>query len=77
MSNLSDDILVEIKKLFDRYDTDDNEIIDWDEFRNMVDELDIDISLENKAKIFNIIDANHTGMINFEEFAKIWEKERK
>ena len=74
MSEISTDILIHVKKLFDKFDTDDNDIIDWDEFRHMVDTLEVDISLEDKTKIFNIIDANHSGMISFEEFAAVWKK---
>ena len=72
MSDLSTNELVEIKKLFDKFDLDGNETIDWEEFCNLVDELKIDISIENRTKIFDIIDSNNTGMVSFEEFAEIW-----
>ncbi len=72
MSDLSTNELVEIKKLFDKFDLDGNETIDWEEFCNLVDELKIDISIESRTKIFDIIDSNNTGMVSFEEFAEIW-----
>ena len=72
MSDLSTNELVEIKKLFDKFDLDGNETIDWEEFCNLIDELKIDISIESRTKIFGIIDSNNTGMIAFEEFAEIW-----
>lgn len=74
MSELSKDELVEIRKLFERFDVDDNDTIDWEEFCKLVDDLQLDISLENRTKVFNIIDANNTGMISFEEFTEIWKK---
>lgn len=73
MSKLSTDELVEIKKIFDQFDTDDNDTLDWDEFCKMVDSMDIDVSIEQRAKIYDKLDANHTGMVSFEEFARIWE----
>lgn len=76
MSDLSKSELVEIKKLFDRFDLDGNETIDWEEFCNLVDELKIELSIESRAKVFNIIDSNNTGMIAFDEFAEIWKDGR-
>ena len=73
MSKLSSSELVEIKKIFDRFDTNDNDVIDWEEFCHMVDEMDIEVSIEQRAKIYDKLDANHTGMVSFEEFVKIWE----
>ena len=74
MSKLSSEKLVEIKKLFDKFDTNENDTLDWDEFCNMVDEMDIEVSIEQKAKIYDKLDSNHTGMISFEEFTRIWEE---
>ena len=76
MSDLSKGELVEIKKLFDRFDLDGNETIDWEEFCNLVEELNLEISIESRAKVFDIIDSNNTGMIAFEEFAEIWKAGR-
>lgn len=74
MSKLSEEKLVEIKKLFEKFDTNDNDVIDWNEFCSMVEELGIEISLEQKTRIYDKLDANHTGMVNFEEFVRIWEE---
>ena len=73
MSKLSSAKLIEIKKLFDKFDTNDNDTLDWDEFCRMVDGMNIEVSIEQRAKIYDKLDANHTGMVSFEEFAKIWE----
>ncbi|MBL1142705.1 MAG: EF-hand domain-containing protein [Proteobacteria bacterium] len=72
MSDLTEDELVEIKKIFAKYDVDDNDTIDWEEFCNMVDELDIEVSLKDRTIVFDKVDTNHSGMINFEEFVECW-----
>ena len=74
MSDLTTEMLVQIKTLFDRFDADDNDTLEWDEFCKLIDELNIEISLENRTKIFHIIDSNNTGKISFDEFAEIWKK---
>ena len=74
MSELSTNELVEIKKVFDHYDTDSNEIIDMKEFCHMVDDLDGNISPDGKIIVFDKIDGNCTGMINFEKFTKCWKE---
>ena len=76
MSKLSTGELVEIKKLFEKFDTNDNDVIDWDEFCHMIDEMEIEISLEEKSKVYDRLDSNHTGMISFKEFVKIWEERK-
>ena len=74
MSKLSTDELVEIKKIFERFDTNDNDTLEWEEFCKMVDEMGVEVGIEQRAKIYDKLDANHTGMVSFEEFVKIWEK---
>ncbi len=64
--------LVEIRKIFEKYDSDNSDKIDWEEFCNMVDDLDVTVSTENRTIVFNEIDNNHSGMINFEEFVECW-----
>ena len=74
MNKLSIDELAEIKKIFNKYDVDNNGIIDWDEFCHMVDELDINITLKKKTVVFDKIDTNHTGKISFDEFIECWKE---
>ncbi|MEQ8289829.1 MAG: EF-hand domain-containing protein [Gammaproteobacteria bacterium] len=62
----------EIKAIFDKFDTNGNGTIDWNEFREMLNELDKDLSLVDKTETFDKVDSNHTGMINFEEFMTWW-----
>lgn len=74
MSELTENDLTEIKKIFQKYDLDDNDTIDWEEFCKMVDDLDVDLSIQDKAVVFDKVDANHTGMISFDEFLTCWKK---
>ncbi len=74
MSDLTGDELIEIKKIFKKYDTNDNDSIDWQEFCTMVDELEVELTLKDKTLVFDKVDANHSGMISFDEFAVCWKK---
>ena len=74
MSDLTTDELVEIQKMFKKYDTNDNDTIDWQEFCNMVDELGIELTLKDRTIVFDRVDTNHSGMINFDEFVACWKK---
>ncbi len=74
MSDLTEDELVEIKKIFEKYDTNDNDSIDWNEFCAMVDELEVELTLKDKTLVFDKVDANHSGMISFDEFTTCWKK---
>lgn len=74
MSDLTADELVEIKKIFEKYDTNDNDSMDWQEFCHMVDELDVELTLKDRTVVFDKVDANHSGMISFDEFVACWKK---
>ncbi len=62
------------RECFDRWDKDANGTIDWDEFCQMLDELSVGISLEEKTLAFHLVDLNHTGLISCEEFSAWWLK---
>ena len=74
MINLSSEKLLELEKLFNEFDKNKNHDIDWDEFREMMDKLLPGKTLEEKTLAFDLIDTNHDGMINFEEFCEWWGK---
>ena len=74
MSEITEEQRREYKKVFEQYDTDDNDCIDWDEFRKLLNELGEDMSLEDKLASFNDVDTNHSGRIDFEEFIAWWSK---
>ena len=58
----------EPKFIFDKYDTDKSGLISFDEFRAMLPELGIRISLPKTKKYFDFCDTDQSGQIDFEEF---------
>ncbi len=65
--------IADIRKIFDKYDSDGNETLGWDEFCLVLDELDSTIQLTQKTVLFDKVDKNHTGMISFDEFFSWWQ----
>ena len=57
-----------IKKIFDDFDLNQNEMITIDEFANMVAKLEISVERKYLRGIFREIDTNKSGAIEFEEF---------
>jgi Ca2+-binding EF-hand superfamily protein len=57
-----------IRKIFDDFDLNQNEIITIDEFANMVAKLEISVERRYLRGIFHEIDMNHSGAIEFDEF---------
>jgi Ca2+-binding EF-hand superfamily protein len=75
MAQLSSDQLAELRETFDYNDRDGDGRIQLDEFVEMLDELESDIS-EREAKVgFADIDTNDDGLIDFEEFVRWWTDE--
>ena len=72
MSNLDKKELEKLRNIFNDCDHDENDQIDWDEFRCMLDKLLGEKTLEEKLLAFHLVDTNHDGMINFEEFCRWW-----
>ena len=58
--------------IFKQFDKNDNDTIEWEEFCQMIDNLEENITLNHKAKLFDEIDTNHTGMISYSDFRKWW-----
>merc|ERR1711862_101831 len=59
--------------LFIHYDTDNSNTIEAPEFRKLCLELGYFFKEDEQQQIFNIIDEDHSGTIEFEEFWKFWE----
>ena len=57
-----------IKKIYDDFDLNQNEMITIDEFANMVAKLEISVERKYLRGIFREIDTNKSGAIEFEEF---------
>ncbi len=72
MAKPSNDELDELRETFDYNDRDGDGRIEHDEFLEMLDELESEMS-EREAKIgFEEIDTNDDGLIDFEEFVAWW-----
>lgn len=72
MAKPSNDEIDELRETFDYNDRDGDGRIELDEFYEMLDELESDMS-EREAKIgFEEIDTNDDGLIDFEEFVAWW-----
>ena len=57
-----------IRKIFDDFDLNQNDIITIDEFANMVAKLEISVERKYLRGIFRNIDLDKSGAIEFEEF---------
>lgn len=68
----SEEQLEELRETFDYNDRDEDGSIEVDEFIDMLDELEANMS-EEEAKIgFQDIDTNDDGLIDFKEFVAWW-----
>jgi len=72
MAQLTEEAL---RKIFNKYDLNNNGTLSWDEFCPMLDDLLGKKTLEEKCIAFNLVDSNRSGMISFEEFAEWWGKQ--
>ena len=71
-SQPTEEQLEELRDTFDYNDRDEDGRIELDEFTNMLDELEADMS-EQEAKVgFQDIDTNDDGLVDFEEFVAWW-----
>ncbi len=62
----------ELRENFNHFDSDDNGVIDFNEFKLLLDTLGADMSDEEMEVGFDIVDANHNGQIDFGEFTGWW-----
>lgn len=68
----SEEQLEELRETFDYNDRDEDGSIELDEFIDMLDELEANMS-EEEAKVgFQDIDTNDDGLIDFKEFVAWW-----
>ena len=68
----SEEQMDELRETFDYNDRDEDGSIELDEFIDMLDELDANMS-EAEAKVgFQDIDTNDDGLIDFKEFVAWW-----
>jgi len=62
----------EVREAFDYNDRDGDGLIDLEEFADMLDDLEADMSAAETREGFREIDTNHDGKIDFGEFAAWW-----
>jgi len=68
----SEEQLEELRETFDYNDRDEDGTIELDEFVDMLDELEANMS-DDEAKVgFQDIDTNDDGLIDFKEFIAWW-----
>ena len=64
-----------MRKVFEKFDHDASGTISADELRAMLRDLDIKMAQAEVQKILNDADVDGTGLIDFDEFVSIVEKE--
>jgi Ca2+-binding EF-hand superfamily protein len=69
---LDEEKLDEVREAFDYNDRDEDGLIDLEEFADMLDDLEADMSEAETREGFREIDTNHDGKIDFGEFAAWW-----
>jgi Ca2+-binding EF-hand superfamily protein len=69
---LDEEELDEVREAFDYNDRDEDGLIDLEEFADMLDDLEADMSEAETRTGFQEIDTNHDGKIDFGEFAAWW-----
>ena len=69
---LDEEELDEVREAFDYNDRDEDGLIDLEEFVDMLDDLEADMSEAETRTGFHEIDTNHDGKIDFGEFAAWW-----
>jgi len=69
---LSDEQLDELRESFDYNDRDGDGRMQLDEFVQMLDELEAEMSADEAATGFKDIDTNEDGLIDFGEFCAWW-----
>jgi calmodulin len=68
----SEEELDELRETFDYNDRNADGMIQLDEFAQMLDELDAEMSEQEVRTGFQDIDTNDDGLIDFKEFATWW-----
>ena len=66
----------QIKKSFEQFDEDGNGKIDLIEFRKLLESIGSDLGRAEAEAAFDAIDADETGMINYDEFFDWWSQRK-
>ncbi len=69
---LTDDQRSELREIFSHYDKDSNGVIDRNEFKQLLDALDAQVSPDELEAGMDALDENNNGKIEFDEFVAWW-----
>lgn len=75
MATLNAEQLAEIREDFAFNDVDEDGRIDFDEFCDLLTDLDADMSAEECLLGFHAIDTDGSGSVTFDEFVEWWTKD--
>jgi len=62
----------DVKSAFEEFDEDGNGQIDLTEFRELVERLGVELEPAEAEELFDTIDVDETGLIDFAEFEAWW-----
>lgn len=60
--------MTDIRAAFEEFDADGNGKIDLSEFRAITAKLGLTLSPVEAEKLFDVVDGDETGLVDFEEF---------
>ncbi len=72
--NVSEEMMVEIREIFDHFDKDSNGTIEVNEFADLLDALGAEMSAEEVRVGLDVLDTNRNGRIDFHEFVEWWSR---
>lgn len=73
MQELSADRRADARKHFDFFDRDNNGSIDFEEFRDLLQVISTNVSTQQAAEGFSMVDVDSDGRVSFDEFIVWWE----
>jgi len=69
---MTSDELADAEEMFDEFDADGDQRIDFTEFSLLLDNLGAEVPLAQRRNRFNAIDSDHDGAIDRREFLEWW-----
>eukprot|EP00935_MAST-01C_sp_MAST-1C-sp1_P001158 g1158.t1 len=62
--------LVKVRQIFNKYDVDGSNAIDREELKHICYELNVLLTDEDQQEAFAVLDADHSGVVDFNEFTR-------
>ena len=72
MDKVLDEKLTEIKEAFAFFDRDKDGLIQFDEFRSLLETVNPDATVSQAAEGFSMTDTNSDGYVDLDEFMTWW-----